>query len=61
MATRFAGIPCRRIVRTVTQPAGRRRERRDFDSLLVGLAIAAYVVAGALAWFHLTMGPPAHG
>jgi hypothetical protein len=33
--------------------------RRALDSLLVCLAISAYVVAAALAWFHLTMGPPA--
>ena len=26
--------------------------------MLLGLAIAAYVAAGILAWFHLTMGPP---
>ena len=43
----------------MTQPAGRRRDRRALDYLLVGFAIAAYVVAGLLAWFHLTMGPPA--
>ena len=41
------------------QPAGRRWQRRVFDFLLIGLAIAAAVVAADLAWFQFTMGPPA--
>lgn len=36
-----------------------RRSRRGLDVMLPVLAIAAYVAAGVLAWFHLTMGPPA--
>jgi len=43
----------------VIQPAGRQWQRRVFDFLLIGLAIAAVVIAADLAWLHLTIGPPA--
>jgi hypothetical protein len=46
-------------VRIVTQLAARRWNRRGLDFMPLGLAIAAYMAAGFLAWFHLTAGPAA--
>src|SRR5262249_41095743 len=46
-------------VRIVTHPASRSWGRWALDAVLLGLPIAAFAAAGALAWFHFTMGPPA--
>jgi hypothetical protein len=45
--------------RNRTHPASRSWGRWALDAVLLGLAIAAFAAAGALAWFHFTMGPPA--
>jgi hypothetical protein len=56
-SVRQAGRPHR--PRNRTHAASRSWGRWALDAVLLGLAIAAFAAAGALAWFHFTMGPPA--